>query len=265
MYMMTMVDRTTRWLEAVPLKSIAASTCIEVFCSSWIARFGLPQTITTDRGAQFASASWTTFCGGLGIRHVMTTSYHPQSNGLVERSHRQLKDALRARGASVDWPAHLPWALLGLRAAPKEVSGLSSAEAVFGQPLVLPRELVPGEEAGPAEFSTRLASSTPPSTSQPRTYAEAVAGPPDWRLQLASMVYIRRGGSGPPLAPAYAGPYKVVRPGHKYFVVEVGGRQESVSVDRLKPHLGASPLPAASPPRRGRPPREPPRNSSASP
>jgi hypothetical protein len=122
-----------------------------------------------------------------------------------------------------------------------------------------------GEEAGPAEFSTSLASSTPPLTSQPRTYAEAVAGPPDWRLQLASMVYIKRGGSGPPLAPAYAGPYKVVRPGHKYFVVEVGGRQESVSVDRLKPHLGASPLPAASPPRRGRPPREPPCNSSASP
>jgi hypothetical protein len=159
----------------------------------------------------------------------------------------------------------LPWALLGLQAAPKEVSGLSSAEAVFGQPLVLPGELVPGEEAGPAEFSTSLASSTPPLTSQPRTYPEAVAGPPDWRLQLASMVYIRRGGSGPPLAPAYAGPYKVVRPGHKYFVVEVGGRQESVSVDRLKPHLGTSPLPAASPPRRGRPPREPSRDSSASP
>ncbi len=153
----------------------------------------------------------------------------------------------------MDCPAHLPWALLGLRAAPKEVSGLSSAEAVFGQPLVLPGELGPGEEAGPAEFSMSLASSTPPLTSQPRTYAEAVAGPPDWCLQLASMVYIRRGGSGPPLAPAYAGPFKVVRPGHKYFVVEVGGRQESVSVDCLKPHLGTSPLPAASPPRRGRP------------
>jgi hypothetical protein len=53
----------------------------------------------------------------------MTTAYHPQANGLVERTHRQLKDALRARQAGVDWPAHLPWVLLGLRAAPKEVSG----------------------------------------------------------------------------------------------------------------------------------------------
>jgi hypothetical protein len=72
-----------------------------------------------------------------GTRHVMTTAYHPQANGLVERTHRQ-----RAREAGSDWPAHLPWVLLGLRAAPKEVSGFSSAEAVFGQPLVLPGELV---------------------------------------------------------------------------------------------------------------------------
>jgi hypothetical protein len=68
----------------------------------------------------------------------MTTAYHPQANGLVERAHRQLKDALRARGASTDWPSHLPWVLLGLHAAPKEISGISSAEAVFGGQLVLP-------------------------------------------------------------------------------------------------------------------------------
>jgi hypothetical protein len=53
-YLMTMVGRTTRWLEAVPLKGIAASACIEVFCSAWIAGFGVPETITTDRGTQFS-------------------------------------------------------------------------------------------------------------------------------------------------------------------------------------------------------------------
>jgi hypothetical protein len=52
----------------------------------------------------------------------------------------QLKDALQTRGAGADWPAHLSWALLGLSAAPKEVSGVSIAETVFGLPLVLPGE-----------------------------------------------------------------------------------------------------------------------------
>ncbi len=255
LYIMTMVDRTTRWLEAVPLKNISASGCVEAFLSSWVARFGVPETLTSDRGTQFASAAWTSFCSKLGTRHVMTTAYHPQANGLVERSHRQLKDALRARGAGADWPAHLPWVLLGLRAAPKEVSGISSAEAVLGQPLVLPGELPPAVEASPTDFMRDLASESLPVMCQPRTYAEAVSGPPDKRLQQAEMVYIRRGGCGPPLSPAYAGPYRVIQPGYKYFLVEVGGRHESVSVDRLKPHTGTSPVPVTSPPRRGRPPK----------
>jgi hypothetical protein len=57
---------------------------------------------------------------------------------MVERFHRQLKDALRARLVNQDWLSQLPWVLLGLRAAPKEDCGLSSAEMVFGEPLVLP-------------------------------------------------------------------------------------------------------------------------------
>jgi hypothetical protein len=62
----------------------------------------------------------------------MTTAYHPQANGIVERAHRQLKDTLRARGAGTDLPLHLPWVLLGLQVTPKEISSISSAEAVFG-------------------------------------------------------------------------------------------------------------------------------------
>jgi hypothetical protein len=100
---------------------------------------------------------------------MMTTSYHPQANGLVERTHRLLKDVLRAREAGLDLLARLPWALLGLRAAQKEVSRLSSADAVFGQPLVLPGELAFGNEAGPADFTTSLASLSPPAMTKPRT------------------------------------------------------------------------------------------------
>jgi hypothetical protein len=57
---------------------------------------------------------------------------------MIERAHRQLKDSLRTRLAGVHWPQHLPWVLLGLRAAPNEDSGASSAELVLGAPLTLP-------------------------------------------------------------------------------------------------------------------------------
>ena len=47
----------------------------------------------------------------------------------MERFRRQLKNSLRARLAGPDWYLHLPWVLLGLRIAPKEISNISSAES----------------------------------------------------------------------------------------------------------------------------------------
>jgi hypothetical protein len=49
----TMVDRSSRWLEAVPLKSMAAEDCVDVLISTGVARFGLPTIITSDQGCQF--------------------------------------------------------------------------------------------------------------------------------------------------------------------------------------------------------------------
>ncbi len=56
------------------------------------------------------------------------------------------------------------------------------------------------------------------------------------------------------MAPLYEGPFAVVQSGEKVFQVRVGPRVEVVSVDRLKPHMGADVPRPASPPSRGRPP-----------
>jgi transposase InsO family protein len=84
-----------------------------------------------------ALALWDSLCNILGIKHMQTTAYHPQAKGLVERFHRRLKDALHTRLAGPTWTAHLPWVLLGLRAAPREEDNISPAQAVFGTPIVL--------------------------------------------------------------------------------------------------------------------------------
>ncbi len=117
-----MIDRSTRWLEALPVKDLEAATAADTLVAGWIARFGVPADITSDRGTQFCSQVWRAMCEKLGITHHTTTAYHPASNGMVERAHRQVKEALRARAAQNDWPAHLSWVLLGLRTAPKEDS-----------------------------------------------------------------------------------------------------------------------------------------------
>ena len=95
-YLLTCVDRFTRWPEAIPIVDIRAETVADAFFSRWIARYGTPATITTDRGARFESKLWDNLCNKFGIIRNRTTSYHPQSNGMVERFHRQLKAAIMA-------------------------------------------------------------------------------------------------------------------------------------------------------------------------
>ena len=92
-YLLTCVDRFTRWPETVPLTTITAEAVIQAFLSGWIARFGVPSTIVTDQGRQFESQLWNNLMTLLGSKRVRTTAYHPQTNGMVERFHRQLKAA----------------------------------------------------------------------------------------------------------------------------------------------------------------------------
>ena len=95
-YLLTLVDRFSRWPSAIPLKDITTESVINAFAHGWISSFGIPETVTTDRGSQFTSAMWAQLLETWGIRHNMTTAYHPEANGLVERLHRRLKESLMA-------------------------------------------------------------------------------------------------------------------------------------------------------------------------
>ena len=137
-YLLTMIDRTSRWPEAVPLSSITYESCARAFISPWVSRFGVPALPTLDQGAQFTSSVWSEVCSILGISRIKTTSLHPQSNGMIKRFPCSLKSSLRPRLAGSEWVNHLPLVMLGLRASPKDDSGSSPAEAVYGSVLSLP-------------------------------------------------------------------------------------------------------------------------------
>ena len=96
-YLLTMVDRSTRWPEAVPLSRIDVETVLEACISTWVARFGVLGHITTDRGAQFTSGTWGDWCKKQRVQHITTTAYHPQANGMVEWIHRMQPCAPRHR------------------------------------------------------------------------------------------------------------------------------------------------------------------------
>ena len=263
-YLFTMVDRTTRWPEAVPLSSTASSDVARAFIGTWVARFGTPSDLSSDRGPQFTSELWNAVAEGLGVKLHRTTAYHPQANGLCERFHRSMKAALRASLTDGNWVDKLPWVMLGLRSAPKEDLQSSSAELVYGQTLRVPGDFIPDPTtpwSAARQRSSLLEAAekfTPVPTSQHG--APAFRVPPE--LQSAKFVFIRHDAHRGPLRPPYDGPFRVLQQGNKDLVVDMGGRPETVSIDRVKPaHVDVSrPLELAQPPRRGRPlvPRPPP-------
>ena len=108
--------------------------------SGWIAWFGTPSTITTDRGRQFESVLWTQLTQLLGSQRIRTTSYHPVANGLIEQFHRQLKASLKSQREPGRWVDSLPLVLLSIRTAFKDDIQCTVAELVYGTTLRLPGE-----------------------------------------------------------------------------------------------------------------------------
>ena len=237
-YLLTVVDRYTRWPEAFPIKDMTAETVAKVLVGQWIARFGAPTSITHDRGRQFESALFKALTNLLGCTSVRTTAYHPQSNGLVERFHRQLKASIKAQPEPHRWTEHLPLVLLGIRATIKGDVGCTPAELVYGTTLRLPGQMVAPSTATdslePADYVHRLkrhmASQSPAYTRQQavRSYIPKV-------LAECTYVFIRQDHVQKPLQPPYSGPYKVTHRTPKYYVLDQHGKRVTVSVDRLNP------------------------------
>ncbi len=256
-YLLSVVDRTTRWPEVFPLKDKEALTCGRAFLQ-WTTRYGVPTDITSDRGAQFTSKIWSALCELYGAKLHLTTAYHPQSNGIVERFHRHLKSALKAsledKGHS--WTDHLPWVLLGIRTALKEDLKASSAELVFGQPLRVPGDFMPQKlDIEPKEELSRIREATAQLVPIPTTHhGEKISYVPQ-SLSKADYVFVKEGLLKKVLQPPYVGPFKVLQRRDKSYTLDIGGKEEEISIDRLKEaHLDPTvPIQVELPPKRGRP------------
>ena len=250
-YLLTCIDRFTRWPEAIPMPDITAETVTNAFVTHWISKFGVPSTVTTDRGSQFESHLFHSVTALLGIKRTRTTAYHPCANGLVERLHRQLKAALKAHPHPSRWTELIPLILLSIRCTVKADIGHSPAELVYGTTLRLPGEFFSPihdiSACDPTHFADRLRRTMhelkpTPSRFQPHN----ALIPKD--LHSCSHVYVRHDAVRKPLQPPYDGPFKVLRRMDKYFVLDIKGREQTISLDRLKvAYLDSDFLPSSCP------------------
>lgn len=234
-YILTMVDRATRWPEAVPIADVTTETVIDAFVERWVASHGCPASVTTDRGPQFTSISFAETLRTLGCAHHPTTAYHPQANGMVERFHRQLKAAISAVD-EIHWTEALPMVLLGIRATLKTDLQASSAELLYGQPLRLPgdyfstaSDLLPHDGSYAKQLAARMRRMR---VSNTRIQTHKVFVPAG--LSTCSHVFVRIDATRRPLERHYEGPFRVLQRKDRVFIVERHGKRETISIDRLK-------------------------------
>jgi cleavage and polyadenylation specificity factor subunit 1 len=236
-YLFTTVDRFTRYPVAIPMRKATAEDCARALLEGWIQHFGVPCTIVSDRGRQFESSLWAELSRFLGIHHQTTTAYHPQSNGMVERMHRQMKDALRTKLNKEDWVGQLPLVMLGIRAAVKEDMQCSPAQMVYGGSPRLPRCLVFSEHKEKTqqtylnklqEIMNKLTVTNPKwhGTRKSQQLRE---------LSTCTHVYVEISRIKKPLEHQYQGPFFVTAKHDKFFTINRDGKIENVSMDRLIP------------------------------
>ncbi|GFT42813.1 retrovirus-related Pol polyprotein from transposon 412, partial [Trichonephila clavipes] len=236
-FCMTIIDRFTRWPEVIPTPDMTAETTTRALMHGWISRFGCPTTITTDRGTNFESNLFRELTRMLRCNRIHSTSYHSQANGIIERLHRHLKGALKAHN-HIQWTELLPIVLLGMRSALKDDINATCAQLVYGTTLRLPSDLVTSDSINQTANSTyvtsliqTMRSLNPVSTAQHGTQNIYI----NPSLKTCSHIFLRYDKVNPPLTPPYTGPHLVISRNDKNFIIDLNGKQSTVSIDRIKP------------------------------
>ena len=128
MFILTYIDMASRYPDAVPLRvttsKAIAEAVLQIFC-----RLSIPEEILTDRGPNFMSTFIKEVYHFLGIQHLKTAPYRPQTNGCLERYHHSLMQMVRKGIADQkDWDVYLPYLLFSCREVPSSSTGYSPFE-----------------------------------------------------------------------------------------------------------------------------------------
>lgn len=121
---MVITDRLSKDIFMFGTKSMTSENCAKLFIDRYYRYFGFPRYLTSDRGSDWTSHFWRTFCHITGITQRLTTSYHPQSNA-SERANQEIYKYLRVFTcyAQSNWMELLPVAQLALNGRPNSAIG----------------------------------------------------------------------------------------------------------------------------------------------
>lgn len=152
-YLLTVMCSATRYPEAIPLRTITAKTVVKALIK-FFSTFGLPKVLQSDQGSNFMSKLFVTSLKELGITHQVSSAYHPESQGALERWHQTLKSMLRKYCMdNPNWDEGVPFVLFASRETVQESLGFSPADLVFGHTLRGPLKVLKENVLSPTSVS----------------------------------------------------------------------------------------------------------------
>ena len=145
-YILTIMDRYSRMIKLVPLAVTTASAICLAFRDNWILQYGVPDNTLTDRGSYFTGLLFRVLSKIFGFDPKFTTSYHPKTNGRLERFHRHLKQRLRVLANDLgldfldsdDWDIYLPNIAFSYNITPNRMTKHSPYEIIYDDWIKLP-------------------------------------------------------------------------------------------------------------------------------
>jgi len=133
-YLLSVIDVYSRYPCLFAMRQCDANTVINILKRHWFTQFGYPCEIQTDGAKYFDSSLFRNFCHSRKINLTLSSAYHPQSNGIVERFFRRTKDMLYAtsRQKCIEWDEAIPYVEMGTRSTICSSIGFSPYQVIYG-------------------------------------------------------------------------------------------------------------------------------------
>jgi hypothetical protein len=142
-YILAIMDYFTKWVEAIPMKSVTLKDVNNFIKEHVIHRFGIPQTIMTDGGSVFISEEFKKFTADVGIKLIRSSPYYAQANGQAKVSNQSFIKLIKRKIGEDPRRCHkvLSEALWAHRISCHGATKTLPNHLVYGQEAVLPWEI----------------------------------------------------------------------------------------------------------------------------